>query len=255
MLAIYVIVNPDSKPKDGEDEPFIFLFLHQLHKMSATTVLNQAINSVKAHVIKLHEDATSHCVRYGGLADISRNVDLQFIYGIFRGDWYFQGECTALHYADKDPGCLEAGKALAGWKCTKWDIPSIDPMDHLDHLLGNDAPEHTKARFENLASDLFSNLPFSRPGEQLYDLRNIFFGAVIEMAPQVINDLACMRQNDDFEEPLHNKLKAAVIRKHFSWEDDFLVWSRKVRFSCKNLKLSSAQFDLYLCFPGQETIF
>ena len=232
MLAIMLIVDPDSKSPSSEDS-FMFPTIRKgKGKKSATTMITELLKSSGK------KDSTSHDVRYGALHDIQKNVDIEFIKAVFRGVWTFKGDSCSIRYADKYPGQLEAGKALGGFHNTKEIIPSLDIMMHLDDLLGADATDETTQRFKNFATNLMIRLPFSKEGEQCFSLRNVLLAAIIEMLPKILNDLkearkSAVADHDDDEIGLAGGVLEKVVRNelfsaHFDW-NDLLVWSKKVR--------------------------
>ena len=146
MLAIMLIVGPEHKEGDTD---MMFPFLHRLKPSKVSTYLNDALKEVRGHAEGLNPNSTSHHARYGSLHDIQGNKGLDMIDGIFRGKQFFQGECTGLSYANKAPGCLRAGKALAGWKECKNEIISLDAFELIDELMGDDDAAESKVIFEN----------------------------------------------------------------------------------------------------------
>lgn len=229
MLAAMLIADTETHEHKDPDKPFIFTSIHNNSPVYATTMLNNTIKNVFEEVDGLDSKSTSHDIRYGVLADMQANPDLQFIYAIFRGDWSFLGDCTGLHYADRDPGVIEAGKAVAGWKCTKDIIESCDAMDIMDVLLGEDADDTVKAKFTNLVESLFEGMPFSRNrGDKCYNLRNIFFCAIIERAPDIIADLKRLRGEDSGKDVFEKNLMQKLYHHDFGLID-LIAWSDKVR--------------------------
>ena len=203
--------------------------IHKNKPLYASTMLNKTIKNVEKEVDGLDKKSTSHDIRYGALADMQANVDLQMIYAIFRGDWAFLGDCTGLNYADRDPGVVEAGKAVGGWKCTKEIIMSCDAMDLMDLLLGADADELVKTNFTNLVAALFKGMPLSREKSDIcYNLRNIFFCAVVEKAPEIFADLKELRGRDSGMDVLEKNLRFELVSHDFTMTDLF-DWSNKVR--------------------------
>ena len=231
MLAVMLAVDTGSGAKDNET--FMFPSIHGNSSGYAATMVTETIRKACDDIDELDPKTSSHDVRYGVLADMQAHKDLQLIYAIFRGDWQFEGDTTGLNYADREPGSLEAGKAIAGWKSTKEVILSLDLDDIILELLGDDADDDTLTRMRNLAESLFKRMPLSNKKEkQCYQLRNVFFCALIEMAPVIIDDLNCMRGINAPTDILESTLRYELTRYGFSW-DDLLGWSKKVCMCAK----------------------
>ena len=229
MLGCMLIADAETHDHEDANKPFIFTSIHDNKPLYASTMLNKIIKNVEDEVNGLNKKSRSHDIRYGALADMQANVDLQMIYAIFRGDWAFLGDCTGLNYADRDPGVVEAGKAVGGWKCTKEIIMSCDAMDLMDLLLGADADELVKTNFTNLVAALFKGMPLSREKSDIcYNLRNIFFCAVVEKAPEIFADLKELRGRDSGMDVLEKNLRFELVSHDFTMTDLF-DWSNKVR--------------------------
>ena len=242
MLSVMLIVGDDRNAGIGSRD-MMFPFVHRLSAKNTTAFLNDSINQAKGKAEGLNKDSTSHHARYGGLSDIQVNKDLDFIDSIFRGKWHFQGECTGLNYADKAPGCLRAGKALAGWKSCKEVIESLDIFELLDEFIDDDDADESKVllgrKLENLAGSLFKTLPYCENKDQhLFKVRNIFLTAIIEMAPKIISDLKVFHNDNDYEDIFEKILKHALSSVQVSWTE-FLCWSKKVSLNCDTLLLKN----------------
>ena len=228
MLAAMLIADTKTHEHKDPENPFIFTSIHKNKPLYASTMLSKVMKKVSKDVDGLSSESTSHDIRYGGLADMQANPDLQFICAIFRGDWAFLGDCTGLHYADRDPGVIDAGKALAGWKSLRNNIDSLDAMDIMDYLLGDGVNDTLRAKYQNLVASLFEGMPFSKnKGDQCYDLRNVFFCAIIEKAPDIIRDLKRLRGKDSGKDVLEKNLMAKFTLYDFDLMD-LVDWSTKV---------------------------
>ncbi len=227
MLGVMIVVDKDSGPDDPK-KPFMFPSIHGNSSSYAATMVTTTIRKATDEIEELDPQTSSHDIRYGVLSDMQLNKDLQIIYAIFRGDWQFAGDSTGLSYCDRQPGTLEAGKAIAGWKCTKELIVSLDLDDIIFELLGEDADASTITRMRNLVESLFRRMPLSKEKtDQCYQLRNVFFVAVIEMAPIIVADLQRARGEDAPADILESTLRYELVKHDFSW-NDLLCWSEKV---------------------------
>lgn len=234
MLAIMLIVGDEYKEGDSD---MMFPFIHRLRCADASTYLNNAIKEARGHAQGLNPASTSHHARYGALSDIQHCKDLDFIDGIFRGKWFFQGECSGLSYANKAPGCLRAGKALAGWKECKNEIISLDAFELIDELMGDElmgdsTDAESKIMFrnklDNFAGLLFKGLPYCQKKEEhLYKMRNIFLTAIIEMTPKIIADLKVFHNDDKYVDIFEKRLKHSLAMVQIDWSE-FLKWSATV---------------------------
>lgn len=244
MLAAMLIADTDTHEHEDPEHPFIFTSIHNNNPYYAATMLSDVMKKVSDKVDGLTSKSASHDIRYGALADMQSNPDLQFICAIFRGDWAFLGDCTGLHYADRDPGAIDAGKALAGWKSLRDNIESLDAMDIMDYLLGERVDDTLRTKYKNLVASLFEGMPFStNKGDQCYTLRNVFFCAIIEKLPEIIKDLKHLRGKDSGKDVLERNLMAKFIEFDFDFLD-LVDWSAKVRVVCVFLYYLSSDYYL-----------
>ena len=253
MLAIMLIVGDEHKEGDTD---MMFPFLNKLKHSEVSTYLNQALKVARGHAEGLNPNSTSHHARYGSLHDIQGNKGLDMIDGIFRGKWFFQGECSGLNYADKAPGCLRAGKALAGWKECNNEIISLDAFELIDELMGDDADAESKVIFENkldmFARLLLRGLPYcDKKEEHLYKMRNIFLTAIIEMTPRIIADLKEFHGDDAHVDIFEKRLKLSLASVQIGW-DEFLSWSATVS-TTRTIKI--LLFECFMLFSCHTTTF
>ena len=87
MIGCMLIADTETHEHKNPEKPFIFISIHKNKPLYASTMLNKTIKKVDG----LDKKSTSHDIRYGVLADMQANVDLQMIYAIFRGDWSWGG--------------------------------------------------------------------------------------------------------------------------------------------------------------------
>ena len=233
MLAVMVAVDTGSGGTDEKN--FMFPSIHGNSSNYAATMVTNTIRKACSDIDELDPSTSSHDIRYGVLSDMQANKDLQIIYAIFRGDWQFEGDTTGLNYCDRQPGSLEAGKAVAGWKSTKEVIASLDLDDIILVLVGDDADASTLTRIRNFSESLFKRMPLSKEKtDKCYQLRNVFFCALIEMAPVIIDDLNTLRGDNPPKDLLETTLRYELAAHGFDW-DDLLGWSKKVCMCAKKI--------------------
>ena len=175
--------SASSDPAADSNNKWKFPSLRKYKEAGISQMVTDLLRSLS--IPGLSEHSSSHDFKLGSMFDAGKNKDVEGISTFVRGNWTYNGECTGFQYSDRRPHCLKAGRALGNWNNIFHSSPSPSIFD-----IDLNLDESEIQAFENLFAFLFQRLPFcATEQDHLWTLRNVMMGVIVELLPQVIEDL------------------------------------------------------------------
>lgn len=184
--ACYIITNGgklSSINKNPDDPSWLFPAFVNLADGGASAKAGRILKNLVGIVEGLCQDHACHGLRAGSSDDMVTNIYCHIVSMICRGNWDWTGECQIFGYVTNVAHVLSAGRALAGLKDCRQNLPAPS----LDVIL---TPEN-KASVEAFAYDLFLNGPdaFHPPAGHLLKFRDVMVASLLMYFEDMEHDL------------------------------------------------------------------